>query len=90
MPLDASETLFSTQTLLWLAGSAAAALLLFGSINRRRSRLTETLREYVDRDHDGSQPTGDTGAADSPTAAQAPVANSERGTTREQDRSASN
>lgn len=52
MPLDASESLFSTQTLLWLAGSAVAALLLFGSINRRRSRLTETLREYVDQNQE--------------------------------------
>lgn len=52
MPLDASETLFSTQTLLWLAGSAVAALLLFGSINRRRSRLADTLREYVDQNQE--------------------------------------
>ena len=49
MPLDASETFFSTQTLLWLAGSAVAALLLFGSINRRRSRLTDTLRGYANQ-----------------------------------------
>lgn len=55
MPLDASETLFSTQTLLWLAGSAVAALLLFGSISRRRSRLIDTLREYVDQNQDGAE-----------------------------------
>jgi hypothetical protein len=58
MPLDVSETFFSTQTLLWLAGSAVAALLLFGSINRRRSRLTDTLRGYVNQNQE---------RADSPT-----------------------
>ena len=55
MSLDASETLFSTQTLLWLAGSAVAAVLLFGSINRRRSRLTDTLREYVDQNQQSTE-----------------------------------
>ncbi len=43
------ETLFSPTTLLWLVVSAIAVAILFGSINRRRSRLTETLQDYVDR-----------------------------------------
>jgi beta-lactamase regulating signal transducer with metallopeptidase domain len=43
------ETLFSPTTLLWLVGAAIAVAILIGSINRRRSRLTETLRDYVDR-----------------------------------------
>ena len=55
MPVEVSETLFSPTTVLWLVVSATAASLLFGSINRRRSRLTETLREYVDRNQDGRQ-----------------------------------
>lgn len=46
---DASESFFSLQTLLWLAGSAVAAVFLFGSINRRKTRLTDSLRDYVDR-----------------------------------------
>ena len=53
MLFDASETLFSAQTLLWLAASVIAALLLFGSINRRRSRLTDSLRRYVDKNQHG-------------------------------------
>jgi hypothetical protein len=43
------ETLFSPTTLLWLAVSAIAVATLFGSIHRRRSRLTDTLHDYVDR-----------------------------------------
>ena len=43
------ETLFSAPSLLWLVISVFAVAILFGSINRRRSRLTETLRDYVDR-----------------------------------------
>ena len=52
MALDLSETLFSPTTLLWLIVSLAAAAILFGSINRRRSRLTDALRGYVDRNQD--------------------------------------
>ncbi len=43
------ETLFSPTTLLWLIGSAMAVAILLGAINRRRTRLEETLRNYVDR-----------------------------------------
>lgn len=55
MPADASETLLSATTLLWAVVSVMAALVLFGSINRRRSRLTESLRDYVDQEQDGRQ-----------------------------------
>ena len=55
MSFDASETLFSAQTLLWLAVSVVAALLLLGSINRRRSRLTDSLRQYVDKNQQGGE-----------------------------------
>ncbi len=43
------EALFSPTTMLWLVVSVMAVAILFGSINRRRSRLTETLQDYVDR-----------------------------------------
>ena len=62
MSFDASETLFSGQALLWAAASVVAALLLFGSMNRRRSRLTESLRDFVDKNQQQSeisQPEGD-------------------------------
>ena len=65
MSFDASETIFSAQTLLWLAASVIAALLLFGSINRRRNRLTDSLREYVDKNKqraDAAEPGGDESA----------------------------
>jgi hypothetical protein len=47
MPSEASETLFSPTTWLWLVAAVASAAVLFGSMNRRRTRLTETLRDYV-------------------------------------------
>ena len=53
MPVEASETLFSATTLLWIVVSVMAAILLLGSINRRRSRLTESLRDYVDQKQEG-------------------------------------
>jgi hypothetical protein len=35
--------------LLWLAGSAMAAMILVGAVHRRRSGLTDSLRGYVER-----------------------------------------
>jgi beta-lactamase regulating signal transducer with metallopeptidase domain len=55
MPVEASETLFSATTLLWIVVSVMAAIFLLGSINRRRSRLTESLRGYVDQKQDGRE-----------------------------------
>jgi heme exporter protein D len=59
MPLEAT-------TLLWLAVSLTAAAILFGSVNRRRSRLTESLREHVDRNQQGREAIhrGDEGSPD--------------------------
>ncbi len=54
MPFDASESFFSPLTLLWLAASAVAAWLLFASINHRRSQLTDSLRDYVKKNQQGS------------------------------------
>ena len=58
MPSEASELLFTPSTLLWLVVSLTAAAILFGSINRRRSRLTDSLREYVDRHQAASEANG--------------------------------
>ena len=52
MPTDASETLFSVPNILWFVVSAIAAILLLGSINRRRTRLTQSLRDYVDQNQE--------------------------------------
>ena len=55
MPVEASETLFSATTLLWIVVSMMAAILLLGSINRRRARLTESLRDYADQKQAGRE-----------------------------------
>jgi hypothetical protein len=58
---ELSESILAPSTLLWLAGAGTAGVILFGSINRRRSRLTEALRDYVDQNQEGRQslPTSD-------------------------------
>ena len=43
------ETLFSPASLLWLVASVIAVAVLLASVSRRRSRLTESLRDYVDQ-----------------------------------------
>ena len=52
------ETLFSPTILLWLVVSAIAVAILLGSINRRRNRLVETLRDHVDRQQQAGAPPG--------------------------------
>ncbi|WP_145174859.1 hypothetical protein [Rubripirellula lacrimiformis] len=60
MPADFVESLFAPNTILWLVGSAMAAAILFGSLNRRRNRLTDSLREYVDENQPAAKkPTSD-------------------------------
>ena len=49
MIADLSDSILTPANMLWLVAAVIAATLLFGSIKRRRSRLTESLREYVDR-----------------------------------------
>ncbi len=44
----------SPAILLWIVFSFFAAMILFSGLNRRRSRLTEALKTYVDRHQDGS------------------------------------
>ena len=53
MPGQITETLFSSTTILWGVAVAVAAALLFGSMTRRRTGLTDALREFVRR----SQPS---------------------------------
>lgn len=54
MPAGIGETLVSPTAILWLVVSVMAAAVLFGSINRRRSRLTDSLREFVAKKQGGS------------------------------------
>jgi hypothetical protein len=49
MIADLSDSILTPAAILWIIAVVIAATLLFGSINRRRSRLTDTLRNYVDR-----------------------------------------
>jgi hypothetical protein len=55
MPAEASETLFSPTTWLWLVAVVVSAAVLFGSMNRRRTRLTESLRDYVEQNQPGAK-----------------------------------
>jgi hypothetical protein len=64
MPSEASETLFSPTTWLWLVAAVASAAVLFGSMNRRRTRLTETLRDYVQQDAKEISEDSDQGSND--------------------------
>ena len=66
MLADVSETLFSTTTLLWLAVAATSAAILFGSMNRRRSQLTESLRDYVGKHPDFRKKTDSDEGSDNP------------------------
>ena len=61
MLLGVSETLFAPQTLLWLAASLIAAGFLLGAINRRRGRLTDSLKQYVRRQQPEEPPRSDDG-----------------------------
>ncbi|TWU58421.1 hypothetical protein Poly51_11990 [Rubripirellula tenax] len=53
---DIVETLISPETALWLVVSVMAGLVLLGTLNRRRSRLTETLKDFVERTQEASAP----------------------------------
>ncbi|MGB0599014.1 MAG: hypothetical protein ACPGLY_20205 [Rubripirellula sp.] len=64
-----NQLLFSPMVLLWLAGSAVAVLILLGAINRRRSELTDSLRDYANQSVLGSEDSAD---ADSPATGKAP------------------
>jgi hypothetical protein len=61
MSLEVNESLFSPTTLLWFVAAVACTAALFGSMNRRRSRLTESLREYVDHNQPKSKASAEGG-----------------------------
>ncbi|MEM1068233.1 MAG: hypothetical protein AAGG48_03045 [Planctomycetota bacterium] len=44
-----AQLLFSPSVLLWVAISAVAVVILLGTVSRRRDGLTDTLKNYVDR-----------------------------------------
>lgn len=43
------DSLLTPATLLWVAASVVAVTLLFGSMNQRRAKLTETLKTFVQK-----------------------------------------
>ena len=57
-----TEMLVSPTTALWLAVAVIAAVLLVGSLTRRRTGLTDGLREFVSRQH--ASPRADVSAKD--------------------------
>lgn len=53
MLADFVESLFSPVTVLWLFASFVAASIVFGTLHRRRVRLTDSLKTYVERSQNG-------------------------------------
>jgi len=65
MSLQFSESFLSPNMLLWMASAVIGAVLLLGLMNRRRTKLTESLREYVNDNNkvpnnDAEPPNNDT------------------------------
>ena len=60
MSADLNESILSPSVLLWLGSVLIAAILMLSLMNRRRTKLTDSLREFVDK----TNPT----AGDSPSA----------------------
>ena len=53
-----SESILSPTSVLWVFAAVIAAAILFGSINRRRAHLTDSLREFVDQNKlDSGEPS---------------------------------
>ena len=67
MIAQASETFLSPMMLLWIVASGLAVLLLIGVAGRRKTSLTETLRDYVGQNQ--TQPKSNRDAPDSGTRA---------------------
>lgn len=64
MLADIIDSIFSWTTLLWLFGSVMAGLILIGTLNRRRDRLTASLRQYVERSQDSATPDDSSSSED--------------------------
>ena len=43
-----SDSILTPATILWMVAAFVATTLIFGAINRRRGRLTDSLKDYVD------------------------------------------
>ncbi len=56
MLANINESIFTPATILWFIAALVAATLVFGAINRRRGRLTESLKEYVDENKRTKKP----------------------------------
>jgi len=51
MSVDLSESILSPSVLLWLGCVLIAAILMLSLMNRRRTKLTDSLREFVDKNN---------------------------------------
>tara|TARA_R110002073_G_scaffold157241_14_gene312649 strand:- start:22817 stop:23017 length:201 start_codon:yes stop_codon:yes gene_type:complete len=54
---EISQIRLSPPVVLWLVFSLIAAMLLFSGLHRRRSRLTDALRSFVQRSQDAGSKT---------------------------------
>jgi hypothetical protein len=66
MSVELSESILSPSVLLWLGSVLIAAVLMLGLMNRRRTKLTDSLREFVDKTNPtaGDSPSPDDDASD--------------------------
>ena len=66
MSADLNESVLSPNVLLWLGSVLIAVILMFSLMNRRRTNLTESLREFIDKQHPnaGDSPSNDDDSSD--------------------------
>lgn len=66
MSVVLSESILSPTLLLWLGGVLIAAVLMLSLMNRRRTNLTDSLREFVDKNNPvaGDSPPSDDDTSD--------------------------
>ena len=67
MSANLTESIFSPSVLLWLGSVLIAAILLLSLMNRRRTNLTDSLREFVDRKTPNPPRVGDSPPPDGDT-----------------------
>ncbi len=59
MSANLTESIVSPSVLLWLGSVLIAAILMLSLMNRRRTNLTDSLREFVDKKNPKSPTVGD-------------------------------
>lgn len=66
MSVDLSESILSPTLLLWLGGVLIAAVLMLSLMNRRRTNLSDSLREFVNQNNPmaGDSPPSDDDTSD--------------------------